>query len=286
MKYSSKIGIGLSVAAAFVSVGAAALRENLTIRHYTLHTDKITAPIRLAVMTDLHSTLYGDKQEKLLRAVKDENPDAILLVGDIVDDRRTAVGAKCLFAGIGRRFPCYYVTGNHEFRSGKINTIKKMIRSYGITVLEGKAIKLAWQNILIAGVDDPAGFSKSDTSGWQKQLEECSRAAAENAGAYRVLLCHRPERTDAYSKSGFELALCGHAHGGQVRIPCLINGLYAPNQGLFPKYAGGCYQLENDVTMIVSRGLCRNELPRVFNPPELVIVDIKPKNPAKEFILQ
>lgn len=281
MKYSNKIWIGLSAAAALTSVGAAALRENLTVRHYTLHSDKITSPVRLAVMTDLHSTLYGDRQEKLLRAVEDEKPDAIVLVGDIVDDRRTAIGAKCLFAGIGKRFPCYYVTGNHEFRSGKIDAIKKRICSYGITVLEGTSAKLTEQNILIAGVDDPAGFSKSDPTGWQKQLKACGKAAAENESAYRILLCHRPERTDAYAKSGFELVLCGHAHGGQVRIPCLINGLYAPNQGLLPKYAGGCYRLENDVSMIVSRGLCRNELPRVFNPPELVIVDIKSKNPSK-----
>ncbi len=281
MKYSSKIWIGLSAAAALTAVGAAALRENLAVRHYTLYSDKITEPVKLAVMTDLHSTLYGDGQEKLLRAVENENPDAIVLVGDIVDDRRTALGAKCLFAGIGKQFPCYYVTGNHEFRLGKIDAVKRMIRSYGIPVLEGTSAKLVRQNILIAGVDDPAGFSKSDPTGWQKQLEACGKAAAENERACRILLCHRPERTDAYAESGFELVLCGHAHGGQVRVPYLVNGLYAPNQGLFPKYAGGCYQLANDVSMIVSRGLCRNELPRVFNPPELVIVELKSKKTSK-----
>lgn len=170
MKYRNKIWIGLSAAAALTAVGAVALQENLSIRHYALQSDKITEPVKLTVMTDLHSTLYGNKQEKLLRAVENEQPDAVLLVGDIVDDRRTAIGAKCLFAGIGKQFPCYYVTGNHEFRSGKIDTIKKMIRSYGITVLEGTAAKLARQNILIAGVDDPAGFPKNSPAGWQKQL--------------------------------------------------------------------------------------------------------------------
>ena len=190
MKYSSKIWIGLSAAAALTAVGAAALRENLAVRHYTLYSDKITEPVKLAVMTDLHSTLYGDGQEKLLRAVENENPDAIVLVGDIVDDRRTALGAKCLFAGIGKQFPCYYVTGNHEL--GKIDAVKRMIRSYGIPVLEGTSAKLVRQNILIAGVDDPAGFSKSDPTGWQKQLEACGKAAAENERACRILLCHRP----------------------------------------------------------------------------------------------
>lgn len=127
----------------------------------------------------------------------------------------------------------------------------------------------------------PPASPKAIPQAGQKQLEACGKAAAENERAYRILLCHRPERTDAYAESGFELVLCGHAHGGQVRVPYLVNGLYAPNQGLFPKYAGGCYQLENDVSMIVSRGLCRNELPRIFNPPELVIVELKSKNPSK-----
>lgn len=283
MKYINKIGIGVVAAAAFTAAGAVALRENLTVKHYTLHSDKIVSPIKLAVITDLHSTFYGEKQEKLYSAVKNENPDAVFLIGDIVDDRMPACGAKWLFSKLGKSCPCYYVTGNHEFRSGKIDAIKKMIRQYGIAVLEGDATKLSTgeQSILVAGVDDPAGFFKNDPNGWERQLQICSNAAASEAGIYRILLCHRPERTEAYAKSGFELVLCGHAHGGQIRIPFLINGLYAPNQGIFPKYAGGCYKLENGVSMVVSRGLCRNELPRVFNPPELVIIDLKAKNPSK-----
>ncbi len=72
------------------------------------------------------------------------------------------------------------------------------------------------------------------------------------------------------------MVLSGHAHGGQWRIPFLLNGLYAPNQGLFPKYAGGRYDYENG-TLIVSRGLAREStpMPRIFNRPELVIVDIR-----------
>jgi len=284
MKYINKIGIGLFTAAAFTAVGAVALRENLAVRHDELRSDKIISPVKLAVITDLHSTFYGKKQEKLLCTVREEKTDAVLFIGDIVDDRMPMCGANRLFAGLGRHFPCYYVSGNHEFRSGKIDAIKKKIRRYGITVLEGDAarLRIGMQNILIAGVDDPAGFSKNNPYGWQKQLQNCISAAAANGNdIYRILLCHRPERNEVYAASGFGLILCGHAHGGQVRIPYLLNGLYAPNQGLFPKYAGGCYELGQDVSMIVSRGLCRNELPRVFNLPELVIVELKSKDPSK-----
>ena len=100
----------------------------------------------------------------------------------------------------------------------------------------------------------------------------------ETAGTeiFTVLLSHRPELFEIYQKYEFDLVLSGHAHGGQWRIPGLLNGLFAPNQGLFPKYAGGRYDYAGG-TMIVSRGLAREstKVPRIFNRPELVVVDVK-----------
>lgn len=90
-----------------------------------------------------------------------------------------------------------------------------------------------------------------------------------------MLLSHRPELFETYQKYGFDLVLSGHAHGGQWRIPGVLNGLFAPDQGLFPEYAGGRYDYAEG-TMIVSRGLAREStpVPRIFNRPEVVIVDI------------
>jgi predicted MPP superfamily phosphohydrolase len=82
----------------------------------------------------------------------------------------------------------------------------------------------------------------------------------------------------SYLPYGFDLMLSGHTHGGQIILPGLLNGLYAPGQGFFPKFAGGRYELDN-MTLIIGRGLARKPLwlPRVFNPPELVLVDLKPE---------
>lgn len=93
---------------------------------------------------------------------------------------------------------------------------------------------------------------------------------------YTILLSHRPEYFETYAKYPFDLVLCGHAHSGQWRIPFLLNGLYAPHQEIFPKYAGGLYEAEN-MRMIVSRGLARKTtyIPRIFNRPELVIIDLQ-----------
>ena len=93
-----------------------------------------------------------------------------------------------------------------------------------------------------------------------------------------MLLSHRPERVEDYLAYDFDLVLSGHAHGGQWRLPGLVNGLLAPDQGFFPAYAGGLYRLDENTDLVVSRGLAREStrVPRIFNPPELVIIDVTP----------
>jgi hypothetical protein len=92
-------------------------------------------------------------------------------------------------------------------------------------------------------------------------------------GAYTVLLSHRPELFDAYAANGIDLALCGHAHGGQIRLP-LIGGLFVPNQGLSPKYSEGVHE-KGQTKMAVSRGLGNSIAPvRINNRPELVVITL------------
>ncbi|MGB7594321.1 MAG: metallophosphoesterase, partial [Erysipelotrichaceae bacterium] len=94
---------------------------------------------------------------------------------------------------------------------------------------------------------------------------------------FRILMSHRPELIKLYASKQIDLVLSGHAHGGQVRIPFLMPGLIAPNQGLFPKYTSGTYK-ESATTEIVSRGLGNSTFPfRVFNRPEIVVVTLKSK---------
>jgi predicted MPP superfamily phosphohydrolase len=99
--------------------------------------------------------------------------------------------------------------------------------------------------------------------------------AGRDLSLYSILLAHRPEHIDQYLNYGFDLVLSGHSHGGQWRIPFILNGLYAPDQGFFPKYAGGKYE-HGSTIHIVGRGLSKNStrIPRIFNPPELVIIEL------------
>ena len=105
-----------------------------------------------------------------------------------------------------------------------------------------------------------------------------SREANNPKADFSILLSHRPEFIELFRSLPIDLILSGHTHGGQVRIPYLLNGLYAPNQGLFPKYAGGLYELDSSKRqyLVISRGLSLNyRLPRIFNPPEVVFITLK-----------
>ena len=156
-----------------------------------------------------------------------------------------------------------------------------LLARYGVRRLSGEMVTVTvkGQALNLCGVDDPdasavhPAYNGGNSRSFLQQLTHVG--TQPRSGNYTMLLSHRPEPFRFYACYGFDLALCGHAHGGQWRIPGLLNGLYAPHQGLFPKYAGGKYQ-KGGTTMIVSRGLARENtrVPRFYAPPELVIVDL------------
>ncbi|MBE6614214.1 MAG: metallophosphoesterase [Ruminococcaceae bacterium] len=264
-----------------------AFSEQLRIVRYTVKDTKLTVPVRLVLLTDLHSCYYGDEQKDLIRAIEKQKPDLVCLAGDIFDDKTSHQGTIDLLDGIADVYPCYYVTGNHEHWSEEVTILNALLSSYGVTVLAGDTVRFTAdsQTILISGIDDPTGFHDKSISAepgkdtWYGQLAMVEEAVYDSP-YFSLLLSHRPEKADEYEASPFDLVLSGHAHGGQIRIPFLMNGLFAPNQGYFPKYTGGRYAL-GDTTMIVSRGLCKNDLPRFFNRPELVIIDLQPEEPTQ-----
>ena len=248
---------------------AAALDTRLTVRSYTVETEKVSAPVRLAVLTDLHSCSYGAQQRDLVDAVVQSAPDAVLLVGDIVDDVLPEKNAFLVLEALAREYPCAYVTGNHEYWTGRADQICEEIAALGIQVLRGEQVtwSLRGQEVVLYGVDD------ADSGKLEEQVSALTPAEGETS----ILLAHRPEEIEQYAARGFTLVVSGHAHGGQWRLPGLLNGLYAPHQGLFPRWAGGFYQV-GDTAFVVSRGLAREStrVPRIFNPPELVLVELIP----------
>lgn len=246
-----------------------------TVR-YTFTSPKVENSFKIAVITDLHGNWYGREQSTLIEAIDKENPDVVLLGGDIFDDKISYEESEETIAILSKKYKCYYVTGNHEYWSKDVENIISIVESYGITVLSGDVdtIEINGQLVNICGVDDPEDYvymAEGETI--EEQLKRVDEKV--DRSYYTILLSHRPEYYDLYSQYGFDLVLSGHAHGGQWRIPGILNGLYAPNQGLFPEYAGGLYEYEGG-TLVVSRGLDRQgvKAPRIFNRPELVVIEV------------
>lgn len=255
-----------------------AFYNGLTVKKYLINSNKITTGenIRIVLITDLHSHIYGKDQTELTSLIKKQKPDIIALSGDIADDGTPIEGTKLFLKQLKGFAPMYYVTGNHEYWSKDVEGIKDVFSSYNVTILENsyKEVKVRNTQLILGGVDDPfVKYSKISKNIFNEMNNNFTKL--KDKPVYKVLLAHRPELIDDYKKYSFDLVLSGHAHGGQVRLPFLINGLWAPDQGWFPKYAGGEYK-HGAMTHIVSRGVSyKPNLPRIFNPPEVVVIDIK-----------
>jgi len=232
--------------------------------------------IKIVLISDLHSTIHGKDQTVLIDKIKSVNPDLVVLSGDIFDNVVPMTGTQLLLSGIYGIAPIYYVTGNHEYW-GDIQAIREELISYGVIILSDNYTlkKINNNEIIIAGIDDPEKKIYETPNYDQNASMENAFRELDEIPLYKILIAHRPEMIEEYKKYSFDLVLSGHTHGGQVRIPFILNGLYSPNQGIFPKYAGGLYTHGN-LTHIISRGLLFNpRLPRTFNPPELVIIIIE-----------
>ncbi len=261
--------IWLALPAAVILLALAALDNRLTVRNYAVSTDKLASPVRLAVLSDLHGCAVADELAERLAELQ---LDLILLPGDVFGADQNNAEELALFRQLAKLAPTFYVTGNHEYWEQDVPALLEQIAETGVTVLDQACVQLrvGEQCINICGIPDPYAGAATETA--------LQNTAGNRADGYTILLTHRPELIEQYAAAdSFDLVIAGHAHGGQVRIPGIINGLCAPNQGWFPQYAGGEYRLD-DMTMIVSRGLSDQKqmhVPRIFNPPEIVIVTIR-----------
>lgn len=266
----------LPALAILVALALIALDERLILRTYTVASPKLTAEVRLAVVTDFHSS---DNADDVVAMVASCAPDAVLLVGDLFDDdtqNRPPERTLSLMRQLSALYPCYYVSGNHEAWTGEMDALYQQTEEAGVTVLRMSSgvLTVRGQRIALCGIPDPYEMVFSGAPDTEEQL----RQALEDVDSadFTVLLAHRPELLAKYAQFPVDLVVSGHAHGGQVRIPGVLNGLYAPNQGWFPKLAGGAYT-QDGTTLIVSRGLAvRTRLPRIFNRPEVVLVRCVP----------
>ncbi|MDO4572389.1 MAG: metallophosphoesterase, partial [Clostridia bacterium] len=248
--------LGLLIAALLLaSILANALARAQAVV-YTVSSRKLGAGMRLALISDLHSARYGPRQDTLIDMLRDYAPDAVLLAGDIFDYDASFQNAVTLIERVGAEWPCYFVFGNHEHGTKELEKIRSLLEEAGITILEGDCLSFSKDggSIVLAGVDDVRNSRRA----YEAQLEAVGERLKDEE-SFSILLSHEPQFIDGLLASGADLIVSGHTHGGQWSLPGIFNGLYAPGQGFFPKYAGGLYRF-GDQSLIVSRGLAREPL--------------------------
>ncbi|PHE78682.1 phosphoesterase [Bacillus wiedmannii] len=231
---------------------------------------------KILQISDLHNKKFGDNQETLIQKIKSINPDIIAITGDLIDSKSYDPEVSMeLIRELVKKYPVYFVTGNHEKWSGKYNDLEKELKQHHVTVLRNEhvSIQIGGQDIHILGIDDPEFLTGNRDEGNVVKDEIIKAKFEMQPDTYNVLLSHRPEFLTEYADEQIDLVLSGHAHGGQIRLP-FIGGLVAPNQGVLPTYTAGLYEKQN-TSMVVSRGLGNSIIPqRIFNRPELVVVQL------------
>ncbi|MDD3333907.1 MAG: GDSL-type esterase/lipase family protein [Eubacteriales bacterium] len=235
---------------------------------YQVVTDKLDVRVRAVFLSDLHLSVFGTDNCDLIASVANLKPDIILIGGDmnIVHEDYAPVLSLC--RELVKIAPVYYGLGNHELtqivQDGR--QIYDDLAATGVVMLND-----TYQKVTVGGCELYIGGLSESGGGIETYSKDILGKLSELDG-FKLLLSHYPSNFGVVQGYDIDLMLSGHLHGGQVRLPYL-GGLYSYEDGFLPDYTEGMFT-EQDTTMIVSRGLGNShQLPRVNNPPELVIVD-------------
>lgn len=280
--------------------------SKLKITEYTLGYTNLPREFdgyRILQVSDLHE---ADLKGRIEKAVGETPHDIAVFTGDMIYRENEYKSALRLAKEAVKHSPVYYVNGNHEHVLKCYNEFREQLANSGVIILENDAAVIERENsrIVVIGMNDPTFFTLPE--GWEEdaiekniknkrqppsrisKMERHPKGKArkeefrkklldisgEFADDFKIALSHRPEIMDFFVEADIDLTLTGHTHGGQLRLP-LIGALYAPNQGSFPKMAKGLFS-KNDRRMIISVGVGKsNCVPRLFNPPEIVLVTLK-----------
>ena len=253
----------------------------LQVSNYLIESNEISKDFddfKIVQISDFHNTKSKKLTNDLVREIKNSKPNIIVITGDFVDSYKTNISVAISFIEkINNIAPVYYITGNHEVRIKNYDELKNKLEENKVIILDDKleVIKKGESEINLIGINDP-NFNFNTYRDDSTIIQDSLIPIQYDKNIFSILLSHRPELIETYAKKDFDLVLSGHAHGGQIRVP-FIGGLIAPNQGLFPKYTSGIYEMNNTI-MIVSRGIGNSVLPfRINNRPELVVIKLKNK---------
>lgn len=236
--------------------------NSIKVTRYDKYSSSITESFEgytIVHLSDLHSKNNKGRGAAITSTLE---PDIIVITGDLIDknDRNLDI-AEEFIKRVSTIAKVYFVTGNHENLSSLYPSLLEIFQKYGVTVLDNEQEKITIGNesINIYGYSDTEYDIETE-----KVLDKDD---------FNLVLCHKPYAPEIFNTINADLVLCGHAHGGQIRLP-LIGGLVAPDQGFFPKYSEGIHDY-SDTSVVINRGLGNSIFPfRLFNRPEIVVITL------------
>ena len=276
-------------------------RQNRNFKEtfYSLSSEKVADSLRIIQISDLHAVEY----DNLVHRIKLLEPDLIVLTGDIVDkDTRDVTGVLKLCGQLAETAPTCYVYGHHERLSQygmelmeeeikalskdqlvwgqKIeslftnDTLQSQVEAVGVQVLlnEQTSIQVGETTVDVYGV-----LTSSSAAFYEYAEDTFYQYAYQDDENFKLMLIHEPYLMDVIGAEDWgDLVLCGHTHGGVIRLPG-VGGLYESLYGFLPEFLNkgkilGQYSVRG-IPVIVSGGMTNEEL-RINNQPELVIIDI------------
>lgn len=276
--------IFIIVMAVFFIVVMAIDCHRFVLREYTCCSDKLYKGAKIVLLSDLHNKSFGKNNQKLLKAIEKQNPDMIVIAGDMYtsalrDDNSKTAEFVCTLVG---KYPVYYANGNHEFKTkmctevfgDKYQKYVNKIKDAGVVMLENERVTLPAYHMEICGLEIGREYFGKFKA---RKMPVCypeKLLGKVNKDMFTLLIAHNPDYFKTYAEWGADLTVSGHVHGGLMILP-FFGGVIAPSLKLFPKYDGGEFK-EGKSTMILGRGLGTHTLPiRIFNPGELVVIHLR-----------
>lgn len=259
--------------------------NRFVIREYHCENKRLKKPLKIVQLSDLHNKSFGKGNSRLIRAIKELNPDLIIVSGDMYTSLpgKETVTAQKLLEELVKSYPVYYANGNHEQKTKEeteefgslYEDYRQKLSGMGIHFLSNEHVYLKDYNISLYGLEIHRHYYRK----FRKQILGADQVreylGVPDPSSFHMMIAHNPDFFEAYAAWGADLVFAGHVHGGLMRLP-ILGGVIAPSMKLFPKYDGGEFH-EGNATMILSRGLGTHTLPiRIFNPGELVVVKLTP----------
>jgi predicted MPP superfamily phosphohydrolase len=254
VKHKRAIRRALNALAVICAIYALIEPYRLEVTHHVVHA-KVTRPLRIAHVSDLHTGGFGLREKALLAALEKEKPDLVVLTGDVVDDG-VLEHARPLLSALHPPLGIFAVEGNWEHWR-PVGDAASFYRGVGARALNNDGVKVR-DDVFLVGLDDAIAGAADP---------RFALAKAPSSGA-TIAIFHSPVAYDEIA-SRVDLALAGHTHGGQVRVPFLDALWLPPGSG---RYVAGWYD-----KMYVSRGVGTSVFRvRFLCRPELAIVDVVP----------